>query len=372
MKILIPYDGTKAAEIALLDLQNAGFGQTDEILVVITDVFLPESAEEFFNARRMCRLNLEKSGTYSFAPARRQFEEERFLSRQIRRLFSALPLWNIRVETLPGASLVSSEILEKAASWKADVIVLGSKEGEAAALSNGYKSGLWRVVSEAGCSVRLARRANPEKSAISPDSVQRIIAVLDGSEQDAMVIGAVARRHWSAESKIRLIKANGKTFPEQEKLYTQNSATLAHYKPKQPHYKNALPSENERFPFNQYAKLLEVVGLSVSTTILKAKAPPFFINPAIRDWQPDCVFIADAKSSAGKRTSAEQAASDDVAGMILRRAKCSVEIIRSTEKNEQIPKPAARRRRKTQSRIMSIKTAPTAVTFWEICTETET
>lgn len=168
MKVLIPYDGTKNAENALLELQNAGFGQRDEILIVITDVFLPESAEEFSKACRERLLNLQRFGIYSYVPARRRLEEERFLSQQIRRrLSSDFPAWNIKIETLPGLSLVSSEVLAKAAVWKADLIILGSQEGKAS--NNGYKSSLWRIVSEAECEVRLADGTKRGKSAVKPD-----------------------------------------------------------------------------------------------------------------------------------------------------------------------------------------------------------
>lgn len=170
MKVLIPYDGTKEAENALLELQNAGFGQRDEILIVITDVFLPESAEDFSKACRERKLRLEGSGNCSYVPARRRLEEERLLSREIhRRLSSDFPAWNIKIETLPGLSLVSSEVMAKAAVWKADLIVLGSQKSEVEASSNGYKSSLWRVVSEAECEVRLADGTKRGKSAVKPD-----------------------------------------------------------------------------------------------------------------------------------------------------------------------------------------------------------
>ncbi len=186
MKFLIPYDGTKAAENALLELRNLEFSKTDEILIVITDVFLPESAEEFFKAKKERRLNLEKSGTHSFAPARRRFEEERFLSRQIRRrLSSDFPNRNIRIETLPNFSLVSSEILAEVAREKPDLIILGLQENKNDTANDGYKSGLWRVAAEAACPVRFAR-GNDHKTAVSKD-------VAETSRQKKMDAGKMFR-----------------------------------------------------------------------------------------------------------------------------------------------------------------------------------
>ncbi len=219
MKVLIPYDGTREAENALLELRNLEFGETDEILVVITDVFLPESKEEFFKAKNERRLNLEKSGTCSFAPARRQFEEERFLSRQIRRrLSSDFPNLNIRIETLPNFSLVSSEILAKAAREKTDLIVLGLQENKTDTANDGYKSGLWRVAAEAECPVRFAR-GNNNKTAISKDvaeiSRQKKLdagKMFHSTEKIKSLRRVVSRRRYKPQREIGKLAAAAASF----------------------------------------------------------------------------------------------------------------------------------------------------------------
>lgn len=191
MKVLIPYDGTREAENALLELYNAGFGRQDEILILITDVFLPVSKEGFLNARRERHLNLEKSGICSFVPARRRIEEERMLSRKIRARLSDFPVSDFKIGTLPGNSLVSSEILETAAVWKADLIILGSTKRENnktdAAVNDVYQSSVRRIVLQAGCPVRLARGSNHDKSAFGADALQHITDILDVSTADAKV-----------------------------------------------------------------------------------------------------------------------------------------------------------------------------------------
>lgn len=237
MRILIPYDGTKNAENALLELKNVEFRQDDEILIVITDVFLPESAEEFLKAKKERLLNLEKSGTCSYSPARRRLEEERFLAREIRHcLLSFFPAQNIQIKTLPGLSLVSSEVLGKAARWQADLIILGSLEGGLDATKNGYKSGLWRVALEAECSVRLACNASRVKSAV---------------------------------------KSN-------------------------------------------------------------------------------CIFIEDKESLGGKQISERLKNSDDIAGILMRQVTCSDEVIRLTQKSEQIPKIMLHHRCKPPTEIRNV------------------
>jgi nucleotide-binding universal stress UspA family protein len=182
MRVLIPYDGTKNAENALFELHNAEFGKDDEILVVITDVWLPESIEELSNARRKRRLNFERSGTSSYIPARRRLEEERFLVCEIQnRLSAEFPKLNIKVGTLPGFSLVSSEVLEKAKRWKADLIILGKLKHKVEASKNGYKSKFGFVVSEAECPVRFAYGADQRNLNFTIDQNFSFIADTENS-----------------------------------------------------------------------------------------------------------------------------------------------------------------------------------------------
>lgn len=149
MKILIPYDGTKNADLALDTLQRTEFAhEKHEILVVVTDVWLHETIEEFFSTRARRKRQVEISDISSYAPALRAREEERFLIGEvIRRLESKAALWKVRVETLSGSNLVSSEVLEIADRWGAELVILGSQNG----------GGAKRVAAEAKCPVRVSR-----------------------------------------------------------------------------------------------------------------------------------------------------------------------------------------------------------------------
>lgn len=220
MRVLIPYDGTINAENALLELYYVEFGRDDEILIVITDVFLAESFEEFSNVRRKRRLNFESSGNSSYAPARRGYEEELFLAKEIRdRLSFELPALNISVETLPGFNLVSSELLAKAARWKPDLIILGTQEDPTNEEDDGYNSGLWRVVSEAECEVRLIRERPTH----------------------ARVIETVGSRRSPAYRAI-VSELDKQKIPERQKLFAKNGK-IKTFKATAPNYVNALPPE---------------------------------------------------------------------------------------------------------------------------------
>jgi nucleotide-binding universal stress UspA family protein len=164
MRILIPYDGSENAENALRDLSEARFaggGRKHEVLVVISDVWLPETTEDFFRACAARRRKLETSGMCSYVPARQKLEEERLLCREAsERLARMFPSWDIRVETLPGMSLPASEFLQRAETWGADLIILGSTDDYAAAQTVRQGTGAARVAKEARCAVRIAGGRN--------------------------------------------------------------------------------------------------------------------------------------------------------------------------------------------------------------------
>src|SRR5687768_4947698 len=152
MKILVPYDGSPNSDIAMESLRSAEFALCGhEVLAVVTDVWLHHSLEEFRSIRAGRTLQMERSGISSCAPALRIHEEERFLSGEVRRLLETNnPSSHIRVETLPGISLVSTEFVERAESWGAELVILGS---QGASIAPGAR----RVASEVRCSVRIAR-----------------------------------------------------------------------------------------------------------------------------------------------------------------------------------------------------------------------
>lgn len=156
MKILIPYDGSKNAEAALQSLQTAGFGENHEALILVADVFLPETPDEFWFAVAERRRKTQMSGYSSHVPARRRLEEEQFLLRELReRVSKMFPSWKVRVEALPGDSLASSEILQVAEKCQPDVLVIGQKSVSAAEKS-GYGRGARRVAKEADCRIYFA------------------------------------------------------------------------------------------------------------------------------------------------------------------------------------------------------------------------
>lgn len=170
MKVLIPYDGSSNARIALEALHAPEFaGQRLDVLILITDVWLPETTEDFFFVRADRKNRMELSGICSYVPASRNREEMLFLAREIRRQTESLTdQWNIRLENAEGFSLVSSEVLERAETWKADLIILGTQ--------NGGSAGARRVAAKAKCRVRMVGGLKPTGTANRlPKQISRLL-----------------------------------------------------------------------------------------------------------------------------------------------------------------------------------------------------
>ena len=123
LRILIAYDGSEAAEAALDDLPRAGLPGEAEALVLVTDVGMVDSPEDFDRAvARRSRLAAETS---SFAPALRLLEEERALTREAAsRLRAAFPDWDVRAEAASAASSAAA-LLRRATAWGADLLLVG-------------------------------------------------------------------------------------------------------------------------------------------------------------------------------------------------------------------------------------------------------
>ena len=89
--MFIPYDGSESSDTALDDWRRAGLPQALEALVAVTPVWLPLSPYEITHAVSARRMKLLTSGTSSFVPALREYEEQRVLSleadRRIRSIF---------------------------------------------------------------------------------------------------------------------------------------------------------------------------------------------------------------------------------------------------------------------------------------------
>jgi len=292
MKIMIPYDGSKNTEKALSALRRrADFAQAQhDALIVVSDVWLADSAEEFSRAVRERRLKVARAGVSSHAPALSAWEEERVLSREaLDRVTSMFPLWNVKVETLPGFSLVSSEMLEKAERSKVDVIVIGAGKSFPDD-GKGFGGGALRVANEATCNVFLARdEASSGRREADEYLPNRVALVLNGTSADERIVNTAARRKWAQNSQTRIV-LGGANRP--------------------------LISET------QAGELLKTSGLNVSVVKPKDSSPLAAVR-AVIDWNPDSVLACGERSGTNGRHSLKAETRD-----LLQRTNSSVELVR--------------------------------------------
>jgi nucleotide-binding universal stress UspA family protein len=199
MKILIAYDGTDSANAALEDLPCAGLPDEADALILVTNVWLASSPTEFSRAVAWRRM-LAAEGS-SFAPALRDEEEERALSREARRRLLALfPAWRVRAQAAGGAATAGAELARTARSWGADLIVVGSE-------GRGWRDQSFgvaprAVAAVAPCSVRIAR-----PSTAAPSGPLRLLVGVGGSPEPCGALRAVASREWPAGSEGRVISS---------------------------------------------------------------------------------------------------------------------------------------------------------------------
>src|SRR5688572_14786747 len=202
-QVLIPYDGSENTETVLEGLRRAGLPQSLNVMVAVTDVWLPLSPYELSRAVSARRMRVLSAGASSFVPALRDYEVQQALSVEAeRRIRSMFPSGTVKAEAMHDTAAIANEILRKAKQLRVELIIVGSKISPSPHITD-YAGPAAKVAREAVCSVRIAREPArvPDHKNESP---VRIMIAVDGSNP-AMVVQAVADRDWPPSSEIRLI-----------------------------------------------------------------------------------------------------------------------------------------------------------------------
>jgi nucleotide-binding universal stress UspA family protein len=308
IKVLIPYDGSESAEMALDDLRRAGLPQALDAIVAVTNVWLPLSPYEITRAVSARRMRVLTAGAASFAPALRDYEEQRVLSLDAERQISSIfPSGTVRAEAMQDTAMVTNEILRKANQWGAELIIVGSKTSPSPHITD-YAGPALKVAREAHCSVRIARASDRKD-----DSPIRIIIGVDGSTSAGHVVDAVADRVWphGSETRIVAVRKDGPRDPKKDSETTAMS--------------------------EQAAQELRAKGLTVSIAIRDGKPLDVLLHEA-REFAADCIFIGlshelkDGHNGPGLGKTAEA---------LVLGAHCSVELVRGKNFAGQYLKPAA-------------------------------
>lgn len=307
-RVIIPYDGSETAEAALDSLNTAGLPPDLEVLVAVTHVWLPLSPYDITRAVSARRMKVLTAGASSFVPALRDYEEQRVLSLEAEKRIGAMfPFGNIKAEGLHDVRSVADEIVGKAKTWEAELIIIGSNPSPSPHI-NDYAGPALKVAQNAHCSVRIARASDRED-----ESPVRIVIGVEEIRSGAEVIQAVASRSWPAGSEAVLVMV--KSGP-----------------------RDATKDPEVALVLEELAKKLRAVGLKVLTVIGNGQAEEVLLQEA-RTFSADCIFI-DSQGH-GLDDGSDGFGLSKAAQALILGAHCSVEVVRARDLNDQNFKSAA-------------------------------
>jgi len=308
MKILIAYDGSDCADRALTDLRRAGLPRQAEAMVisVAEQWFPPPPPSRYEIVETALALSASAEAT---EPPSQAVEQVHVLAVQASKLVKSLfPAWKVSGEAYSGSP--ARELITRANEWSADLIVVGS-HGRSALGRFILGSVSQRVVTEAACSVRIARGSQENKN-----TRVRIIIGVDGSSCSGAAVRAVTERTWPPGSEAYVITvydpivptAIGQFIPPVvEWVEEGNEGQLA----------------RARRVAEGAAKELRRVGLAVSTIVNPGDPRHMLLEEAER-LAADSIFVG-----ARGLSRIDQILLGSVSTAIATRAHCSVEVVRS-------------------------------------------
>ena len=291
MKIVIAYDGSIQAGIAVDDLQWSGLpANTQAIVLSVVEERIP-TPESYFM--------VETQFANQQVAVAKQWAEE-----GCSRLARHFPKWDIQMETQLGG--VATAILNKAEAWTADLVVLGTHG----------RSGLARVVlgsvalklaHEAPCSVRVGRASK------HPGPLRLLIGN-DGSVEAAGAVDEVCTRSWPQGTEVQVLAVHQMLRPFHPEAIVIDEES----------YRKV--DEQQRLSLKHAAEdsveKLRHAGLNVSSVIQEGD-PKEALAEAAKTWNADTIFIG-----ARGMGRVERLLLGSVSSAIVAHAPCSVEVVR--------------------------------------------
>ena len=301
MRILIAYDGSAFADVAVDGLQSAGLPQHAEALVIT--VVEPDrfSSQTFGPVEPVSREWTKRvdAATYSAEMA-------------ANRLQNYFPRWNVMVETPSGNA--AELILDRAATWPADLIVVGThgRSGIGRLLLGSVSL---RIAREAPCSVRVGRPG--VRRAEEPI---RVLVGTDGSPEASCALASVCKRTWPENTEVRVSAVIQALMPAAVANFSLTSPSLMATET----LVETEQDESTRLGrvIDESVQKLRDAGLRVSSFVEEG-SPSDVLLRAARDWHPDMVFVGAC--GLGR---VERLLLGSVSEALVAHAPCTVEIVR--------------------------------------------
>lgn len=310
MKILIGYDGSDSSEAALDDLQRSGLpAVADATILTVAEVWLPSplSSEDIVEQAKEVEVPADIKRVYAKASVAMK-EAEELARKAAARVKQSFPEWTVVTETSSGSA--GWELVAKADQWRPDLIVVGS-HGHSGIKRLVLGSVSQRVVTEARCSVRVARGRVEER-----DNPVRNVIGIDGSPDAEAAVREVAARAWPPGSEVKLIAVIDPLTPTLiGRLIPPLSATIEE--------SNREDREWVESILAAAAELLKETSLKVSTEVREGD-PKHALVEAAETWGADCIFVG----STGFSNRLERFVLGSTSASVVARAHCSVEVVR--------------------------------------------
>lgn len=306
MKILIGYDGSPAAKAALEDLRKAGLPAQAQVLVLsVCPPFLPLEA---LTPNAALPPGYERA--YSEAVANHQKIVKTDLARAegvARKLRADFPGWKTSAET--ATDTPAHALLDKAESWKADLMVIGSRGwSEFGKLILG--SAADRVLNHAPCAVRLGR---PRKGARG--AAPHLLIAFDGSAHAEAAVSAVAARNWPKGTRVTVLAVS----EFQLRMGDINDALAAALGRGAKAKASPWPWMDGRLA--KAEKRLAAAGLRAETALMIGEPRRAILDQAKR-LKIDCIFLGSHGYTGLRRVML-----GSVSAAVAAHAPCSVEVI---------------------------------------------
>lgn len=300
MRILIGYDGSKASDAMLLELDRAGLPPGTEALVLrmVTPwvSYAPGNEEGIAQwPSNAARIQYERTFAEQVDLARKSVEKA------AASLAGRFPDWKIRVEASAGNA--AQGLLSRAAAWKADLVMVAD-QGRTAAGRFFFGSVSEKILRHSTAPVRLVRKVRRHKGPT------RILLGYDGSRGADEAVRELTARKWAAGTQIRILA-----------VVDLRDAGLSW-----------LPSDSEDLAGRASAWLdrkagealdrLASSGLVAERRIRVGDARRLLLEEASR-WRADCIFLG-SRGLGGF----ESRMLGSVSSSVALRAGCPVEIIR--------------------------------------------
>ncbi len=312
MKILIAYDGSEGADKGIDNLSRAGLPlEVDALVVSVAEVWLPPPPGKFDDTFPFqIPAGLKRAREHAAQIVKEAQELASNGSKRVRQIF---PRWTVHHKVAAGSP--AHEVLNLAREWEPDLIVVGS-HGRSALGRFVLGSVSQKVLTEAQSSVRVARPTTGTGAAAA-----RIVVGVDGSAGAAEAVRAVAARHWTPGSEVRVVVADDLLMANS--VYRMIPTVNAFVD----EVNRSERTEAERMAEEAVKQLrseLDGKSVTVSSAVLTDNPKQAIVRHA-EEFGADCIFTG----ATGFSNPIERFLVGSVSAAVAARAHCSVEVVRA-------------------------------------------